>query len=213
MVAAVVATGSGIIYNFWPKKEPPDEAGQFQGDAKNNWSPETGSYKVVGAIRTKWEEMRLAPANLGYPVDHEVPTFDGVGRLQAFQRGMICWHPETGAHLVWGLIGERWLQIGREQFGYPITDEIPTPDGRGRFNHFRAVHLPGKPEASIYWHPDTGAHEVYGAIHAKWAEMGFERSQLGFPVTAEQDLAGGRVQRFQGGSLFWTPLQGDVVVQ
>jgi uncharacterized protein with LGFP repeats len=213
LVAAAVATGSGIIYNIWPKKEPLDGARQSQVDAKNNWSPELGSYKVVGAIRAKWAEIRGVPANFGDPIDREVPTFDGVGRIQAFQRGMICWHPETGAHVVLGLIGERWLQIGREQFGYPITDEIPTPDGRGRFNHVRALHLPRKPEASIYWHPDTGAHEVYGAIRAKWAEMGFERSHLGFPVATEQGFAGGRVQRFQRGSLFWSPLQGDVVVQ
>ena len=99
------------------------------------------------------------------------------------------------------------------QFGYPVTDELPTPDGGGRFNHFRAVHQPGKPEASIYWSPETGAaHEVYGLIRAKWAEMGWEQSHLGYPISAEEDHAGGRIQRFQGGSLFLTP-QGDVVVQ
>jgi hypothetical protein len=190
-VAVVVAIGGGIVYNFWLKKAPPN---------------------VIGAIHAKWAEISMAPNNLGDPVDNEVPTFDGIGRIQAFQRGMICWHPETGAHVVWGLIGERWLQIGREKFGYPITDEIPTPDGRGRFNHFRTVHFPGKPEASIYWHPDTGAYEVYGAIREKWAEFGFERSHLGFPITAEQDFDGGRVQRFQRGSLRWTQLQGVVVV-
>jgi uncharacterized protein with LGFP repeats len=125
---------------------------------------------------------------------------------------MISFHPETGAHVVFGLIGERWLQIGREQFGYPITDETATPDGRGRFNHFRALQIPGKPEASIYFHPDTGAHEIFGGIRAKWAELGFERSTLGFPVSAEQDQDGGRIQRFQHGALFFTP-QGGVIVK
>jgi len=43
-----------------------------------------------------------------------------------------------------------------------VTDELVCPDGRGRFNHFRSVHLPGQPEASIYWTPTTGAHGLRG---------------------------------------------------
>lgn len=102
--------------------------------------------------------------------------------------------------------------MGREAFGYPITDEEPTADGRGRFNHFQALHLAGKPTASIHWHPDAGTHPTYGAIRAKWAELGWERSHLGYPVADEEDRDGGRLQRFQGGSLFWTA-QGGVVVR
>lgn len=169
-------------------------------------------FGVFGAIRDKWVEFGRATGPLSIPVSSEIPTFDGIGRFRNFKFGIISWHPETGAHIVWGLIGERWLQIGREQFGFPITDESKTADGRGRFNHFRAVHLQGKPEASIYWTPETGAHEIYGAIRVKWIEMGFERSHLGYPLSPEHDHAGGRIQRFQGGSLFWTP-QGGVVIQ
>lgn len=169
-------------------------------------------FPVFGAIRDKWAGVGGIGSPLRLPVTGEIPTFDGVGRYQNFQGGIVSWHPETNAHIVWGLIGERWLQIGREQFGYPITDETATPDGSGRFNHFKAVQLPDKAEASIYWHPNTGAHEVYGAIRAKWAEMGWERSPLGYPLDHEQDQGGGRIQRFQGGALFWTP-QGGVVIR
>ena len=169
-------------------------------------------FGVFGAIRDKWIEFGRAVGPLKTPTSDEIPTFDGAGRFRNFVGGIISWHPETGAHIVWGLIGERWLQIGREQFGYPITDELATPDGRGRFNHFRALQIQGKPEASIYWSPETGAHEIFGAIRDKWASMGWETSPLGYPITAEQDFQGGRIQRFQGGALFWTP-QGGVVVQ
>ncbi|MGQ8826222.1 LGFP repeat-containing protein [Bacillus sp. NA_146.1] len=166
-------------------------------------------FPVFGAIRDKWVQFQ---GNLGNPVDGEKPTFDGTGRAQHFQGGIVSWHPQTGAHVVWGLIGERWLAIGREKFGFPITDELATPDGRGRYNHFRAVHLPGKPEASIYWTPQTGAHEIYGAIRGKWAELGWEKSRLGYPVGPEQDRpGGGRIQRFQGGAISWTPQGGAVV--
>jgi hypothetical protein len=170
------------------------------------------SHRVIGAIRDKWMALRAESGPLALPVGVELPTFDSVGRAQPFQGGLVSWHPETGANAVWGLIGQRWLQIGREAFGYPLTDELWTPDGRGRFNHFRAVHLPGKPDSSIYWSPESGAHEVYGAIRAKWAAMGWERSQLRYPIAAEQDHAGGRIQRFQGGGLFWARATGVVSV-
>ncbi len=169
-------------------------------------------YGLFGAIRDKWVETGRVQGPLSTPTSPELPTFDGVGRYRNFVGGIVSWHPELGAHAIWGSIGERWLQIGREQFGYPITDELPAADGRGRFNHLRTIQLEGKPEASIYWSPETGAHELFGAIRAKWCEMGFERSHLGYPVSPEHDHAGGRIQRFQGGSLFWTP-QGGVVGQ
>ncbi|HYO53347.1 MAG TPA: hypothetical protein VEU50_11245, partial [Archangium sp.] len=38
----------------------------------------------------------------------------------------------------------------------------------GRYNRFE--------RGSIYWHPNTHAHEVHGLIHAKWAQKGYERS-------------------------------------
>ncbi|QHW00259.1 LGFP repeat-containing protein [Spirosoma endbachense] len=169
-------------------------------------------FGVFGAIRDKWVAAGRVSGRLGKPVSDEIPTYDGIGRYRNFVGGIISWHPETEAHIVWGSIGARWLQIGREKFGYPINDESPTSDGRGRYNHFRAIHLPNKPESSIHWTPETGAHETYGAIRDKWSSMNWERSHLGYPIEAEHDHAGGRLQRFQGGSLFWTP-GGGVVVQ
>ena len=62
--------------------------------------------------------------------------------------------------------------------GFPVTDELGTPDGRGRFNHFEG--------GSIYWTPQTHAHEVHGAIRDKWASMGWERSRLGYPIGDEK---------------------------
>jgi hypothetical protein len=162
------------------------------------------------AIHVKWVELHRVAGPLGSPTSEELLTFDGVGRYKTFERGVISWHPETGAHAVWGDIALRWMQLGREEYGYPITDELPTPDGIGRFNHFRKVHLSDKPEASIYWTPNTGAHEVYGAIRARWAETGYETGYLKYPLSGEMDLNGGRVQRFEGGTLYWTPDNGVV---
>ena len=170
-------------------------------------------HEPYGAILDKWERIFRF---IGDPVDIERFTFDGVGRSQPFQAGIISWHRDIGdtAFGVWGSIGKRWLELGREAgFGYPITDELTTPDGRGRFNHFRKLHVTGKPEASIYWSPDTrvDAIEIYGVIRDKWAELGWERSRLGYPITKELNLDGGRIQHFQNGSI--SLVNGQLIVK
>lgn len=173
-------------------------------------------FVIFGGIEEKWLSFGGLNGSLGHPVSNETPTFDDKGRFQNFQKGIVSWNPrpEMGAHVVWGLIGERWLQIGREQFGYPLTDELPTPDGRGRFNHFRAF----KPddsfigESSIYWLPEIGAHEIYGAIRDKWAQMGWERGPAGYPTSPERDRSDGpgREQQFQHGRIVWSSTFGAV---
>lgn len=86
----------------------------------------------------------------------------------------------AGAFEVHGAIREKYLALGAEAsiLGYPHTDELGTPDGRGRFNHFQG--------GSIYWTADTGAHEVHGLIRDRWSALGWERNpQLGYPITDE----------------------------
>ncbi len=170
------------------------------------------TYKVYGAIGNKWRQLGAETGPLGLPIADELDALYG-GRFNQFQHGFIYWHPEIGAYGVWGLIGERYSQIGRERFGYPITDDLSTPDSRGRFNHFRSIHLSGKPESSIYWTPETGAHEIYGSLRDKWAAMGWERSSLGYPIDAERDRrdALGREQLFQYGRIVWHPNTGALV--
>ena len=128
---------------------------------------------------------------------------DKVGYFRHFTGGSIYWHPKTGAHEVHGSIRALWaaFQWERGFLGYPRTDETTgrDPDRRGRFNHFQG--------GSIYWHPETGAHEVHGAIRRKYMELGAERSFLGYPTTHETKTPDrvGRFNHFHGGSIYWTP--------
>ncbi len=160
---------------------------------------------VIGAIRDKW----LALGSEGFTgpaLDIERPTFDGVGRAQSFQNGVIIsWHPALGAFAVYGAIGQKWQSLGREQYGCPVTDELGCPDRRGRFNHFRTMQIAGGPAASIYWTPTTGACEVHGDIRAAWEQQHWERGPLGYPTSDEFGPASHRRSNFEHGFIDWTP--------
>lgn len=94
-----------------------------------------------------------------------------------------------------GAIHEKWLALGGKWV--PETDETATPDGVGRYNHF-------KDGRSIYWHPDTGAWGVEGDIRKRWAELGWELGYLGYPTSDEGDIdEGGRANSFQHGWIYW----------
>src|SRR5438105_3573697 len=104
-----------------------------------------------------------------------------------------------------GLIRDKWISLGGPQsfLGQPLTNELTTPDGFGRYNHFQG--------ASIYWTPALGAHEIHGQIRDKWAAMGWERSYLGYPTSDEMAGPNGqRVSTFEHGSISWTPSGGAV---
>lgn len=120
-----------------------------------------------------------------------------------YERGVIVVSDGT-AHEVHGSIGGLYKRLGGVDsfLGLPLTDETKTPDQVGRYNHFQG--------GSIYWSPETGAHEVHGAIREKWKSLGWERSHLGYPITSETGTPDqvGRFNHFQKGSIYWTPQTG-----
>ena len=131
------------------------------------------------------------------------------GVFQHFEGGSIYWSAITGAYEVHGAIEGKWAVLGWEQgfLGFPLTDELITPGGRGRYNHFEG--------GSIYWNPETGAYEVHGAIRDLWAWLGWEQSSLGYPVSDEYSAPecgqGGRRSDFEDGYICWTPTHGAIV--
>ena len=144
---------------------------------------------------------RLGARPAGLPHHRRARHPDGVGRYNHFSRpggASIYWTPSTGAHAIYGAIRAHWAALGWERgpLGYPTTDELGTPDGVGRYNHFT-----GSGGGSIYWTPQLGAHAVYGAIRDQWAAQGWERGPLGYPTTDVYTAGGRRRCDFQGGSL------------
>jgi uncharacterized protein with LGFP repeats len=72
-----------------------------------------------------------------------------------------------------GAIRDKWLRLGGEGFSGPALDvERPTFDGVGRAQSFQNG-------VTIYWTPQTGAHEVHGAIREARKKIRYERSLYG----------------------------------
>lgn len=163
------------------------------------WHARTGAFEVHGAIRARWLALGGEGSAFGYPTSDETPTADGTGRFNDFENASVYWHPSSGAFEVHGAIRARWLALGGtgSVLGYPTTNETTTPDGIGRYNHFQ--------NGSIYWTPATGAHEVHGAIRARWAQLRWERGLLGYPVATPREETRNRirflVEEFQGGRI------------
>jgi hypothetical protein len=158
---------------------------------------------VVGFIKTKYDQLG-GRATFGAPVTEQAVVFDGVGLTQRFERGNISYHPAWGAYSVKGAIWARWVSMGGEFYGYPTTDESPTPDGIGRYNHFR---VPDREDKSIYWTARTGAHAVFGLFRSTWSSLGWERSYLGYPTTSEfhpvDQFSFFRRQNYDGGWMLY----------
>ena len=198
--------GSALGYPTTDELGTPDRVGRFNHFQRGSvyWTPGTGAREVRGSIRDAWSRKGWEGGPLGYPTTDELDAPDRVGRFNHFQRGSIYWTPATNAREVRGSIRDQWSRKGWETgvLGYPTTDELPTPDRVGRFNHFQ--------RGSIYWTPGTGAHEVTGAIRENWASKGWEGSALGYPTSGELATPDrvGRFSRFQGGAIYWAPTTG-----
>uniref|UniRef100_UPI003FA52894 LGFP repeat-containing protein n=1 Tax=Kineococcus sp. G2 TaxID=3127484 RepID=UPI003FA52894 len=100
-------------------------------------------------------------------------------------------------------VDTKYAQLGSGYLGNPTRAEGPARDG-GRYRHYQA--------GSIYSHPATGTHAVYGLIREKYASLGWENSFLGYPLTDEVLLPGGAFTHFQGGSIYFSPRTGAHVV-
>jgi beta-N-acetylhexosaminidase len=168
------------------------------------WSAATGAWSVRGAILQHYRALGGPAGVLGFPVTDETTTPDGVGRYDHFAGSggaSIYWTPSTGAWSVQGAIRAHWAALGWElgPLGYPTSDETGVPDGIGRFTTFG-----GSGGSAVYWTSATDAHEVQGAIYQRWLTTGGATGSLGYPVSDEYAISGGRRESdFQRGSLAW----------
>lgn len=158
----------------------PDGVGKrtsFQNNSSIYWHPDTDAHQIGGRIGDKWADFGLEAGPLGYPITDELTNPDGHGKRQAFQADSSIYYSEaTDAHQIGGDIGKRWGELRWEAsyLGYPTTDELSTPNGQGRLNHFEM--------GSIYWSGTAGAHDLTAELVTLWGALGWEEGELGFPT-------------------------------
>lgn len=116
----------------------------------------------------------------------------------------------TGTHSLCGPILAKYLAKGGPTgFGYPTTDVLVPADGTGRYAHFRQNGANGE-NASVYWHPTTGAWMVFNGIRGYWMSLGAEKGFLGYPTSDESTTfeSDAWVTTFSGsggnGAIYWT---------
>jgi uncharacterized protein with LGFP repeats len=167
-----------------------------------SFSTGTGAHETLGAVAARYVATGGEGGPLGFPVTGTVVPHVGVGLVNRFQRGRITSHPSLGTFVLRGDIAARYASESGESgdLGFPISDSTPTADGRGsfaRFEHGRASQLGS---AAVLLTHDVLA-DAYERAQA-------EDGPLGFPLTAEEAVAGGRVQRFEHGRISFSPATG-----
>ncbi|RDI59039.1 LGFP repeat-containing protein [Nocardia pseudobrasiliensis] len=160
------------------------------------WSSDSGAHPVVNHFFAAWQRNGWEAGVLKYPTSDEFVNPDGIGRRQYFQGGTIYWKLNE-AYYVAGAIRDKWGETGWEGgfLGYPISDELGTSGGMGRFNRFE--------HGVIYWSGPSGAHPVSGGILDKWAATNYENGPYGFPVSDQRPRGKAVDQDFQGGTIGW----------
>ncbi|MEU2347451.1 hypothetical protein [Modestobacter sp. NPDC049651] len=145
---------------------------------------------------------RAATANLGPQLGDIWCDQPRGGCRQRFTYGDIYWSSTTGAHAVKGAILATFFSSGGPAYmGYPTGEEAQDPKSPGTYySNFE--------QGDIIWNTAVGAHMVRGELLKEWQSMGAASGRLGLPTGDDQAVAYGRMNRFQGGVVYWTQATG-----
>ncbi len=170
-------------------------------------SPSSGAHPSLnGPIRDLWQREGFENGRLGYPVSSVLCGLRNSGCFQNYVGGSVMWSPATGAHtLPFGPIRDAWVGSGFENgsVGYPTSAQICGLRNGGCFQNFE--------KGTVMWSPQTGAQSLTSsAIHARWAQSGFESGSLGYPTSGSvcglRDA--GCFQNFEKGTIMWSTTSG-----
>jgi len=151
------------------------------------------SSDAVNAINDRYSAFGGAGSLLGAPTGEAVDAPGGAER--DYEGGAIYYSKDTGAHVMYGAILERYKALGGpgSELGYPKNDESDTGDGTGRFNDFTT---PGG--ASMYWTPQWGASVIKGRVLDAWRQSGDITGPFGYPSADTSILDGVQTGKFVG---------------
>jgi len=155
---------------------------------------------AADAISAAWNAAGGSDSEVGSQDGDVYQVGDGYG--QKFTAGKIFFTGDTGAHLIYGAILDKFESLGGpadSDLGFPTINEVAGlvgPDSR--VSTFSASDKP-----AIFWTPDTGAWAVRGAINAAWDMLGGSAGTLGVPIEDERYDGDAVSQKFTGGELTW----------
>lgn len=155
---------------------------------------------AADAINAAWGAAGGSDSVVGSQDGEVYQVGDGYG--QKFTGGKIFFTPDTGAHLIYGAILDKYESLGGpgdSDLGFPTIDEVAGlfgPDSR--VSTFNASDKP-----AIFWTSETGAFAVRGAINAAWDALGGSAGTLGVPIEDERYDGDAVSQKFTGGELTW----------
>jgi uncharacterized protein with LGFP repeats len=159
-------------------------------------------YTVTGAIKTLWSSLGGATGTLGNPVANAVAdSANGGGTRQTFQRGTV-YSSHAGTFALQGAIRSEYNRRGGS------TSSLAWPSGPQR-----SVSANGGGTSQAFTGGDIyassrGAYAVRLDIRAAYAKAGGVSGTLGFPIATAAGLAGGSVQRFARGSVYYSSATG-----
>ena len=184
-------------------------AGAVLGGAPVVWA-EPGA-DAVSAINDRYVAFGGEGSLLGAPAGDAVDVPGGAERTYA--GGSIYYSKDTGAHVMYGAILERYKALGGPAgsgLGFPKNDESDTGDGTGRFNDFSA------PEgASMYWTPQWGASVIKGRVLEAWRQSGGVTGPFGYPSADTTVVDGVQTGKFvgpEGTEIQWSQAAGLVTI-
>ena len=233
---------TGRFQRFEGSKEYPSEVAALLGPQRCGatvyWSDRHGAHTTWFEIGACYERLGGSGGRLGFPTSDRLPAAPSSrgtrGFCQHTEGGSLYWCEAYGVFPVWGGVGACFERMGStaDVLGYPMGGELaakPSPQGTDgvcqRFEGQRSY----APEvrtllddvacgASVYWSRQHGAHATWGEIGEAYERTYGSGGLLGFPVSdvvpalAHDGTTIGSKQRFEGGSIVWTPQHGVRVV-
>ncbi|MGK8510142.1 LGFP repeat-containing protein [Nocardia asiatica] len=149
---------------------------------------------MTGMITTMM--TTLAPGTTTAPDDDATTTENrATGTTAPAAEGTRIATP-AGEISVDGDIYEKYVQLGGPTgtLGLPLEAEEKGPDD-GEYQDFAG--------GTIYEAKDGEPHVVWGEIRKAWEDNGGAQGQLGYPISDEKDIPGGKQSDFSGGTITW----------
>jgi len=169
------------------------------------WSDATGAHWVFnGAILDEF--FGCGFFCYGMPSSDTLYRAKGAQVLMTQYGGNFYWSAATGVQQIYGPVLNKYSAMGGTTsfLGLPTSSIQSSSDWSVQWASFEW--------GSIFWSDASGAHEIHGAIRAKWNSLGGQMSSLGLPTSDEHKVAGGRQSDFENGSIFWNASTNKVTV-